>query len=265
MNDEQPTEAMPREIWESTLEEGERRLKRAPGGLAATGLVGGLDVMLGLVAVVVVSGAALSVMEPELAHIVGSLAFGIALVFVTVGRSELFTENFMVPVGAVFSGRGRRQDLIQMWAITLLFNLIGLAALSAIIAIDGVLPASAHEAAGDLATTFEERSLPAMIGSALLAGFVMTTFTWVTVASSSDGARIALALLTGFLLLAPTLNHAVVSFGEVVLALFAGTSKIGALDLAGRELVAIAGNLVGGLAFVTATRFVQVGGEPEAD
>ena len=37
---------------------------------------------------------------PEAAHFFGSLFFGIAFVFIVVGRSELFTENFMVPITA---------------------------------------------------------------------------------------------------------------------------------------------------------------------
>jgi formate/nitrite transporter FocA (FNT family) len=36
--------------------------------------------------------------RPEVAHLVGALAFGIAFVFVVIGKSELFTENFLVPV-----------------------------------------------------------------------------------------------------------------------------------------------------------------------
>lgn len=255
-------DAQPREIWEDTVEEGERRLTRGVTGLAATGLVGGLDVMLGLTAVTVVTGALLSITDIELAHVVGSLTFGIALVLVTIGRSELFTENFLVPVGAVFKDRGSRRDLARMWALTLVFNLAGLTILAVILATDGLLPVSAHEAAGDLAQTFAERDFLAAAGSAVVAGLVMTLFTWLAIATSSDGAKVAIALLIGFLLLAPTLNHAVVSFGEVILAVFAGTSDIGALDLAYREVVAVAGNLIGGLGFVTATRMVQVGGEP---
>ncbi|CAN5460265.1 hypothetical protein BH10ACT11_BH10ACT11_02360 [soil metagenome] len=255
--------AQPREIWEQTVDEGERRLQRDPKGLAATVLVGGLDVMLGLTAVTVVTGAMLTVTNADLAHVVGSLFFGIALVLVTIGRSELFTENFLVPVGAVFSGRGSAAALVRMWSITLVFNLVGLTLLSAVLAINGVLPAGADTAVGDLAQTFADRDLLSAFASALVGGLVMTLLTWLALAATADGARIALAMLIGFLLLAPSLNHAVVGFGEVVLALFSGTSHLGAWDFAWHEAVAILGNLAGGFAFVTATRLVQVKGEPD--
>lgn len=254
--------AQPRDIWRETVDEGERRLSRRRRGLAATGIVGGLDVMLGLLAVLVLTGALGAVADAELAHVLGSLAFGIALVLVTIGRSELFTENFLVPVGAVYSGRGSKWALARMWSFTCAFNLIGIAIVAAIVSIEHVVPASALEASGELAKTFEQRDFWAAMGSAVIAGAIMTLFTWVSLAATSDSARIAIALLIGFLLLAPTLNHAVVSFGEVMVAVFSGTTDLGAGEIAYREATAIVGNLLGGLAFVTATRIVQVGGEP---
>ena len=97
----------PSEIWEEAVEEGDRRLSRSASGLFATGAVGGLDIMLGVMGLVVVTGALESVMPEESAHVFGSLAFGIGFVLLIVGRSELFTENFLVPVAAVISGARR--------------------------------------------------------------------------------------------------------------------------------------------------------------
>lgn len=45
----------PSEIWDESVEEGERRLGRSVPGLLATGVVGGLDVMLGVMGLIVVS------------------------------------------------------------------------------------------------------------------------------------------------------------------------------------------------------------------
>jgi len=45
------------------------------------------------------------------AHVLGSLTFGIGFTFLTIGRSELFIENFLIPVSerrasGHLSGRG---------------------------------------------------------------------------------------------------------------------------------------------------------------
>ncbi len=47
----------PHEIWQDSLQDGQRRLARPASVLAATGLLGGFHVTLGLMALVVVTGA----------------------------------------------------------------------------------------------------------------------------------------------------------------------------------------------------------------
>ena len=250
----------PHEIWESGLDEGERRLARRPAVLAATGLTGGLDVMLGILALIITTGAMSAIVPDRTAHVIGSFTFGLAFVFIAIGRSELFTENFLIPIAALFEKRGRPVQLARMWAITLAANLVGLAALSALLSIDGVLEQDALNAAGKLADTYADRTLLPAFVSAVVAGTVMTLFTWLVQAAERDITRLVLALLIGFLLAAPSLNHAVVSFGEVLLGIVAGTASAGLQDLAQNLGVSIAGNLLGGLGFVTYSRLVQARG-----
>ena len=252
----------PTEIWDESLDEGERRLARTPLALGATGFAGGAEVMIGVVATVVASAAFTTSLGVQGAHIVGSLFFGIAFVLITIGRAELFTENFLIPVGAVQARRSTVALLVRMWAITLALNLVGVAAFAAIFAVHGVLEPSALRTAGTLADTYGLRaSFPAFM-SAIAAGGVMTLFTWMTAAASSDSTRVLLALLVGFLLSAPSLNHAVVSFGEIGFGLIAGTTAADAGDLFRNFGLAIAGNFVGGIGLVYLTRVAQVMGEP---
>jgi formate/nitrite transporter FocA (FNT family) len=255
----------PQEIWEDGLEEGQRRLERRPVGLAATGFAGGIDVLIGIVAVAITAGAAHAVLPQETAHVVGSLVFGLGFVFITIGRAELFTENFLIPVGAVHAGRAPVSRLLRMWIITLVANFVGLAGFAAVFAADGVLPATALDAAGTMADTLGDRPALAAFLSAVAAGTVMTLFTWVVAAADTGIARIAAALIVGFVLSAAALNHAVVGFGEMIFGLLAGTARSGWADLARTIAIAIAGNFVGGVGFVFATRLAQVRGEPDSD
>ena len=75
--------------------------------------------------------------------------------------------------------------------------------------------------------------------------------------AESAGARLAASLLVGFVLAAPSLNHAIVGFGEMIFGLFAGTAESGWDDLVPNVAIAIAGNLVGGVGAVMSTRLVQ--------
>ena len=256
----------PDEIWGQSAEEGQRRLSRGPVGMAATGFVGGVDVMLGVMALTVVSGALAVSLPEEIAHVGGSLVFGIGLVLLVVGRSELFTENFLVPIAGVIRGRSGPTDVLRLWGATMLANLVGLLIVAAILTRAGLVPPETLDAAGKLADTFAERDIVAAFLSAVLAGTTMTLLTWVTHAAERDSARVLIAMLIGFLLAVPSLNHAVVSVGEMSFGLFAGTTeKATWTDLAQNFPVAVVGNLLGGLAFVTLARALQVRGEPATD
>lgn len=251
----------PREIWDNSVGEGARRVNRSLLGIAATSLVGGFDVMIGLALVVTLTGAMATVTNEELAHAVGALLFGVAFVLITIGRSELFTENFLVPVVAVLAGRGTKTQLARMWAMSLVLNGLGICAFAAILSVDGVLAESAHEAAGALGQTWVDRDFLDGFASAIAAGTALTLFTWLTMAARDQVARIFLGFMIGYVLLLPQLNHAIVSFGEVMLGVFTGTTDAGFGDIATGELVAIAGNVIGGIGLVTVTRLIQVSGE----
>jgi formate/nitrite transporter FocA (FNT family) len=148
----------------------------------------------------------------------------------------------------------------------MLGNLVGLLAVAAILTRAGLVPPETLDAAGKTADTFASRDMVAAFLSAVLAGTTMTLLTWLTHAAESDSARVLIAMLVGFVLAAPSLNHAVVSVGEMAFGLLAHTTdKATWTDLAQNFPVAVVGNLLGGLAFVTLARGVQVRGEPTDD
>jgi formate/nitrite transporter FocA (FNT family) len=252
----------PTEIWEDALDEGERRLDRASVGLAVTGMLGGVEVMFGVIALVVTTAALGAVVPEGTAHLLGSLTFGLSLVFITVGRSELFTENFLIPVSAVYAGRASTSALARLWVITLAGNLLGLIIMALIFAPHGVLPPDSLKAAGAISDTYTTRPVLAALLSAVAAGALMTLLTWFTAAAESDVTRVFVSLIGGFVLIAPSLNHAVVGFGEIVFGMIAGTATATPGELARTFGLAVVGNLVGGVALVTATRLVQVRAEP---
>jgi formate/nitrite transporter FocA (FNT family) len=235
---------------------------RSALGQASTGMLGGFDVVAGLVIAASITGAVSTVAGDELAHAIGSLGFGVAFVMITIGRSELFTENFLVPVGAFLAGRGSGGALARLWSLTFAFNLVGATIAAALVSVHGVLLASAYDAIGSLGETFATRGYGQALASAIIAGSVMTVYTWMTIAVRTDAARILLAMIIGFVLLLPTLNHVIVGFGELIVAVISGSASPGLGESVAHIAVALVGNLIGGVGFVTLTRLVQVSGEP---
>jgi formate/nitrite transporter FocA (FNT family) len=231
--------------------------------MAATGTIGGVDVMVGIMLMTVVTGALAVAVPEQIAHIGGSLVFGVGFVLIILGRSELFTENFLVPIAPVLRRLAPVSSVARLWLVTGLANLAGIFVLAAIFTRAGLVPPESLDAAGKLADTFAERDFLAALLSAIVAGTVMTLFTWLATAVELDIGRIAIALLIGFVLAAPSLNHAIVGFGEMSFGLLAGRTETAEwLDVAQNFPVAVLGNLLGGLGFVTLARVLQVRGEP---
>jgi formate/nitrite transporter FocA (FNT family) len=244
----------PQEIYERTREEGRRRLSRPLLELAATALVGGFDVAFGVAAFALASRA----VPPRTADLVGAIAFGIGFVFIVVGRSELFTENFLIPV----AGLDRRQlgswlKLAELWVVALVVNIVGGTLLTVILTSQGVLPEGSHHPLVRLAEHIAGYSTLTAFLSALVAGALMTLMTWfVEGAADSTGVRIVMAWMTGTLILLGTFNHAIVSTIELVFGMRYG-ADVDVSQLLANLGLSVAGNLIGGLLFVTFVRSVQ--------
>src|SRR3954463_10586983 len=91
----------PETIYERTKEEGKRRLERPFLEELTTAIAAGFDIAVG----VIVMGLLIHFTErhfgKEVAHVIGAMGFGISFVFLIVGRGELFTENFLVPLAGL--------------------------------------------------------------------------------------------------------------------------------------------------------------------
>src|SRR5207237_3531686 len=112
----------PEQIYEQTRREGRRRLSRPILELAATALVGGFDVAFGVAAYTLVAAG----IGGERGRIAGSIAFGIGFVFIVVGKSELFTENSLIPIaGLNRRDRGSWLKLGELWVVALVLNIVG--------------------------------------------------------------------------------------------------------------------------------------------
>jgi formate/nitrite transporter FocA (FNT family) len=75
---------------------------------------------------------------------------------------------------------------------------------------------------------------------------------------------VAASFVIGFVLAAPSLNHAIVGFGEMCFGLIAGTAHSSFGDMCRIVGLAIAGNLIGGVGLVFTTRLAQVRAEPDS-
>lgn len=237
--------------FERTIDEGVVRLGRSWPGLLATGTVGGIDVGMGILALLLVR---------HLTHseAASSLAFGIGFVALTLANSELFTENFLVPIVAVTARKSGPLAVLRLWGGTLATNLLGGWIIMAVVV--GGLP-EVRPIAVQLGRHFADAGVNlASFATAVLGGAIITLMTWMERGTESVLGKLVAAVAAAFLLAAGALNHAIV----LSLEMFAGL-QAGAPYGYGAWAVAAAwatfGNIVGGVGLVTVLRLVQVGAE----
>ena len=247
----------PEEIYARTREEGRRRLSRPLLELASTAFVAGIDVVFGIVALGTTHHYVAARFGDELGTLAGSLAFGIAFVFIVVGRSELFTENFLVPIAGL-DRRSRRSwlKLAELWTLSPILNLLGGALMILVVTTNGVLPDGTGAAIVSTAETLDDNGLLSAFMSAVAGGAVITLMTWLVEGSEAMGTRIVAAWTAGVLLALGAFNHVIVATLELFFGIRYG-GEIGWGDLVQNIGVAALGNLLGGVLFVTLTRMGQ--------
>ncbi len=229
------------------VEEGVERLTRPVLTQVGTAVLGGIDIGTGVLAYLLVDART---HDPLLA----GLAFSIGFVALLLAHSELFTENFLVPVTALAVRRGSIGQLLRLWGISLAGNLAGgwFVTWLIIVAAPELRP-TAREAGGHYAGLgVNGRSL----ALAVLAGLVITLMTRMQHATDNVGVRIVPAVLFGALLSGGQLFHSVLDSLLMFTGLHAGASY-GYGRWAVQTAWAILGNLIGGVGLVTSLRLLR--------
>jgi formate/nitrite transporter FocA (FNT family) len=236
------------DAFDLLVEEGSARLARPWSTLVVTGLLGGIDVGTGVLAYLIVHHATRST-------ILAGLAFSIGFVALLLARSELFTENFLVPVAAVAARHGSLGGLGRLWVVTLVTNLAGGWGIAWLIMT--AFP-SLHDTAVDAGTHYAELGINLQsFCLAMLAGMVITLMTRMQHSTQSLGVRLVPALLFGALLAGGQLFHCVLDSILMFAALIAG-APFGYLDWLGALAFSVLGNVAGGVGLVAFLRLARV-------
>ncbi|MHC5559560.1 formate/nitrite transporter family protein [Kocuria sp.] len=244
---EDPVEDELAEAFHSTVTEGAERLSRTWRALVITGLFGGVDVGLGIMAM-------LAVKEATGSPLLAGAAFGIGLFALRLAHSELFTEDFLVPIQAVVARHGTWLQLLRLWAVTLVTNLVGGWLFTWLIAL----------AFPDLAATLLETAQGYLEGGltletaalAVLAGSTITLTTRMAQGTQNDVVTGFIAVMSGFLVVGTGMLHGALNSIVLFAAMHTG-APISYGEWALWALWVIPLNMVGGLVVITLPRLLR--------
>ncbi|UFU06668.1 formate/nitrite transporter family protein [Ruania halotolerans] len=231
----------------TTVTEGTKRLNRTWVELIVTGLFGGIDIGLGILAMILVKQATDS-------DILAGMAFGVGLLALKLAHSELFTEEFLLPINAIVAGQGTWPQLLRLWSATLVGNLTGGVAFAwlTVLALPnyhGTLIESANE-------YLDPGSTGAMIGLSLLAGATITLSTRMQQGTSNDVVVALICLASGLLVIGLGMLHGALNAIVIFAAMFAG-ADITLWQFLSWFGVVIVFNMLGGLLVITVPRLAR--------
>jgi formate-nitrite transporter family protein len=235
------------EAFESTMEEGAQRLHRTFRAAVITGLFGGMEVGVGVMAY-------LAVLHETGSHLLAGLAFSIGLIAVLLAHSELFTEDFHIPIMALATRQASIWKLLRLWAVTLVSNLIGGWVIMWLVmqSFPEWRPTIAETAHHFVDAPFSVQT----VCLALLGGSTITLMTRMQKGTTSDGVRVVAAIGGGFLLAGLQLFHSILDSLFVFGAMQSG-ADISFLQWLGWFGYTVVFNVIGGIVLVTALRIVR--------
>ena len=242
-----PLESELEDSFVTVVTEGAERLHRTVRTVVITGFFGGIEVSLGIMAM-------LAVLHETGDHLLAGLAFSIGLIAIFLAHSELFTEDFLMPVAAVVTRNGSVLQLARLWVGTLLANLVGGWVMMWIVTRafpewDTVLAESAHH--------FVDAPLSLQsICLAVLGGATMTLLTRMQQGTTSDVAKIVAAVGAAFLLAGLQLFHSVLDSLIIFGAITTG-GGVTYLDWLNWFWYTTAFNIIGGIVLVTTLRLLR--------
>ena len=245
---ESPIEDALEDAFNRMLQEGTQRLHRSLREVLVTGFFGGTEVAMGVLAYLAVKDATGS-------PLVAGLAFSIGFLALLLGRAELFTEGFLVPVTTVAAKHASAGQLLRFWGSTLVANLAGGWLLMwLIMAAFPELHAQTVESASHYALA------PLSVRTACLAvlgGMAITLMTRMQHGTESVPGKIAAAVAGAFLLAGLQMFHSILDSLLIFGAIDTGNASFGYGTWLGWFAYTAVGNFVGGLFLVTLLRLVR--------
>lgn len=205
-------------LYETIRREGDQELDRPVSALAWSGLAAGLSMGFSLVAMGVLRSA---LPETPWAKLIVALGYPVGFLIVIVGRQQLFTENSLTPIIPFLREptAARALQVLRLWAVVLLANVLGTLAFAFAIQRVAVFPAEIRDAFGELGSKALTGGFGSHFVRAIFAGWLIALMMWMLAGAD---AKAFLVVVMTTLIGAADLAHVIAGWTEAFYAVFAG-------------------------------------------
>ncbi|MDP5078410.1 MAG: formate/nitrite transporter family protein [Nonlabens sp.] len=218
-------------------------------------LMAGLEVGFSFLLVAIVYSLFAGEVPDKFIPYLAAFVYPLGFILVVLGKSVLFTEQTSLLSLPVLSGTKTVGDLMSLWGIVIFGNLIGGYVIAGFIVwIGPELGIISHTGLENLAEHVNHYSRPVILGSAVLAGWLMALLSWTITSTKAASGKIMIIYIITFLIAMAGLHHSIVGSIEVFAGLLV-SSKIGFVDYLTFQSTALVGNALGGVVFVALLKY----------
>jgi formate/nitrite transporter FocA (FNT family) len=241
-------------VHEAIRKDGDEELQRPSSALAWSCLAAGLSMGFSFLGQALLQS---HLPEERWRPLVSSFGYPLGFLITIIGRQQLFTENTLTVIIPLLARRNRTTllSVLRLWAVVLLANLAGAHVFAWIVGNTPVLRPEVKEALRQVALQAADVSFGAAILRGVFAGWLIAMVVWMLAAADSNRVPI-IVILTYFVGLAG-LTHIVAGSVEVLYLVMTGLKSWWSY-VADYMTPTLAGNILGGVALVSALNHAQV-------
>ena len=242
------------EIHEAIRIEGEHELSRPPMALALSGLAAGLSMGFSLLTEALLTH---HLPQAEWVPLVAKFGYCVGFLIVILGRQQLFTENTLTPILALFSEPEPPMfmRLFRLWAVVLVANLVGAALFAACIACTNLLEHPVHEVMLKIGQSALEPEAMTIFLRAIFAGWLIALMVWLL--PFAETARIWVIILVTYVVGLGHFAHIIAGSVDVFYLVFSSAAGLGQV-VNHYMLPTLLGNTLGGVSLVAILHHAQL-------
>lgn len=251
------------EIHDNIRESADREIERPAASLLFSALASGLVIGFSFVGAAFASSL---VSDEPWRTAAAAAAYPLGFIFVIMARSELFTENTLVPVVPFLERRDGEtfRKLLRLWGLLLAGNLVGAFIFAWALARTPMVKPALHSALNHLASEAVSGGFGHVLYTGIYAGWLIALLAWLLASTRFTGAQLAFIWLCTAPIQALGFKHSIAGSVEAFYLSAAGEGGWGAM-LTQFVVPSVIGNAIGGVLLVALLNYGQVAAERGKD
>jgi formate/nitrite transporter FocA (FNT family) len=241
-------------VHEAIRLDGDEELNRTISALAWSGLAAGLSMGFSFVAEALIRSC---LPDAQWRPLITNLGYPLGFLIVVIGRQQLFTENTLTAIIPLLADRNLSTLLavLRLWAVVLAANLVGAHIFAWAAADTTFLRPDVQKVMTELARQTAAVGFGSALVRGIFAGWLIAMMVWMNAASIAS--RIPIIIILTYVVGLAGLTHIVAGSVEILYLVVIGERSWWAY-LGGYMLPTLIGNIIGGVALVSALNHAQV-------